>query len=141
MNLRPAFCLLACAALSGCVIGYGRCLFLHPFRVSLTGTLHFRSYEVGTDVERVAVLSTDHSQYVYAPAESHLCRMASDFQLAGWTDYPRSLSDGTRVSVEGSLIQSTSRREHTHFLIEVRTLERLTPAPRAVPAAHSPAAH
>jgi len=141
MNLRPAICLLACAALSGCVIGYGHCLFLDPARVSLTGTLHFRSYKVGADVERVAVLSADHSQYVYAPAESHLCRMASDFQLSGWTDYPPSLTDGTRVSVGGSLVQSTSRRQHTHFLIKLRTLVPLTPPPRPVPSAHSPPAH
>ncbi|NNM61520.1 MAG: hypothetical protein HKM03_05070 [Steroidobacteraceae bacterium] len=140
MNLRPIFrplwMLAVCAALSGCVMGYGRCLFLSPLRVSLTGTLHFRSYEVGGEVERVAVLSTDHSQYVYAPAESHLCRMADEFQLSGWSDYSTDLREGSRVSVAGSLIQATSPHQHTHFLIRLRSIEPL--AHRARPASLRP---
>lgn len=130
MKSRTILSLFACLALAGCVLGYGRCLFLAPVRVSLTGTLHFRSYEVDGAVERVAVLNTDAAQYVYAPAQSRLCEMASEFQLTGWSDYPADLKDGSRVAVSGSLIQGTSQHQHTRFLIELRTLD---PAPGAPP--------
>ena len=125
MKSRTILALFASAALSGCVLGYGRCLFLDPVRVSLTGTLHWRTYEVDGAAERVAVLHADGSQYVYAPAESRLCQMASDFQLTGWSDYPPNLTDGARVSVAGSLLQATSAHQHTRFLVKLRRIDLL----------------
>ncbi len=127
MSVRPVVFLVVCAALSGCVVGYGPCLFLSPVRVSLTGTMHFRTYKVGDEIERVAVLTSDRSEYVYAPAQSHLCLMAEDFQLAGWDDYPTDLVDGTRIAVRGGLIEASTPHQHTRFLLKIRNLERLTP--------------
>lgn len=126
MSIRPLAFLIACAALSGCVLGYGHCLFLSPMRVSLTGTMHFRTYKVGEEIERVAVLTSDRSEYIYAPAQSHLCMMAGDFQLVGWDEYPADLVDGTRVAVRGSLLQGASPHQHTRFLLRIRNLERLS---------------
>lgn len=125
MSVRPVAFLIVCAALSGCVVGYGPCLFLSPMPVSLTGTMHFRTYKVGDAIERVAVLTSDRSEYIYAPAQSHQCLMAGDFQLAGWDEYPGDLVDGTRIAVRGALIESASPHQHTRFLLRIRNLERL----------------
>lgn len=138
MSIRPVAFLVVCAALSGCVLGYGHCLFLSPMRVSLTGTMHFRTYKVGDEIDRVAVLTSDRSEYIYAPAQSHLCMMAEDFQLVGWDEYPADLVDGTRIAVRGSLIQSATPHQHTRFLLRIRNLERLSvqsaPPKKAAPA-------
>ncbi len=132
-KLRWAF-LAACMALSGCVLGYGRCLLLSPIRTTLSGTLDFHSYPVGGTVERVAVLTTDHSQYVYAPAESAQCRIAERFQLVGWGEYPPDLRDGTRVRVAGSLAVATSPHQHTHFVLQVRSIDVVTVLGKPAPA-------
>ncbi len=121
-KLRWAF-MAACAALSGCVLGYGRCLLLSPIRTTLSGTLDFHTYEVGGVVERVAVLTADHSQYVYAPAENAQCQIAERFQLVGWGEYPPDLRDGTRARVSGALAVATSPHEHTHFVLRVRSID------------------
>ncbi|MDE2304330.1 MAG: hypothetical protein KGL34_02135 [Gammaproteobacteria bacterium] len=134
MRLRTVAACIASLALGGCVIGYGRCLLLSPMRVSLTGTLHFRTYEIDGLPERVAVLQADSSQYIYAPAQSRQCEMASNFQLTGWSDYPPDLVEGSRITVHGSLLQSTSVHQHSRFILKLRRLERL-------PAAQRPASH
>lgn len=133
LKLRWAF-LAACAVLSGCVLGYGRCLLLSPLRTTLSGTLDFHTYEVGGAVERVAVLTTDRSQYVYAPAENAQCQIAERFQLVGWGEYPPDLRDGTQVRVSGSLIVATSPRQHTHFVLRVRSIDRVPELGKPAPA-------
>ncbi|HUY84225.1 MAG TPA: hypothetical protein VMU86_06595 [Steroidobacteraceae bacterium] len=135
MNLKPWLAVFACAALSGCVLGYGRCLLVAPLRTTLAGTLDFHTYEVDGAVERVALLTADHSQYVYAPAESHLCQMADRFQLSGWGAFPPDLKDGTRVQVSGALVLATNAHQHTHFLMRVRSIDVLAapPAPKPPP--------
>ncbi|MDE2294654.1 MAG: hypothetical protein KGL36_04245 [Gammaproteobacteria bacterium] len=132
-KLRWAF-LVACAALSGCVLGYGRCLLLSPMRTTLAGTLDFHAYEVGGVVERVAVLTTDHSQYVYAPAENDQCQLAERFQLTGWGEYPPDLRNGTRVRVSGSLAVATSPHQHTHFVLRVRSIDTVPTLGKPAPA-------
>ena len=132
VKLRWAL-LAVCAALSGCVLGYGRCLLLSPMRTELSGTLDFHTYLVGGVVERVAVLTADHSQYVYAPAESAQCQIAERFQLVGWGEYPPDLRDGTRVRVAGSLVVATSPHQHTHFVLRVRSIDPVQPLGKPAP--------
>lgn len=129
MKIRTLACAGLCAALSGCVLGYGHCLFLDPVRTSLTGTLHFRSYPAGGGTDRVAVLAFDRTAYVYAPAESRQCVAANDAELTGWSEYPPELKENTRVTVEGALIPAVSARQHTRFVIKIRDIEPELPAP------------
>jgi hypothetical protein len=104
-------------ALSGCVAGYGRCLFLQPSRVDLQGTVHWRT------PERIAVLSLPKSAYVYAPARSLQCRPMQDVELEFSADPPETLVANARVRVHGSLYESTSDRHRTPFVLSVETLE------------------
>ncbi len=135
MNIRPLACAVLCAALSGCVMGYGHCLLLDPVDNSLAGTIHFRSYPAGGGIDRVAVLTFDRTAYVYAPAESRQCVAANEAQLTGWAEYPPELQDGTRVTVDGRLIPAVSPRQHTRFLLKIRNIEPELPA---VPAHAAP---
>ncbi len=135
MKHWPVLCLGVCAALSGCVFGYGRCLFLSPVEESLTGKLHFRSYPVGGGIDHVAVLALDSTAYVYAPGESRYCEAVNQMQLTGWSEYPPDLTENVPVTVSGSLIPSTSPRQHTKFLIKVHNIERILAIPLKHPAA------
>ncbi len=131
MKTRVLLSLGACAALSGCVLGYGPCLLQSPVVVSLTGRLHFRSYPVGSGLDHVAVLALDRTAHIYAPAESRNCLAVNDVQLTGWSEYPPDLTDNKPVTVDGSLIPATTPHQHTRFLIEVRNIEPLiSPLPR-----------
>lgn len=131
MKTRVLLCLGACAALSGCVLGYGPCLLQSPVVVSLQGKLHFRTYPVGGGLDHVAVLALDRTAHVYAPAESRSCLAVNDVQLTGWSEYPPDLTDNKPVSVDGSLVPATTPHQHTRFLIEVRTIDPLiAPLPR-----------
>ena len=138
MKIWPLACMVLCTALSGCVVGYGHCLFLGPVQASLTGRIHFRSYPAGGGIDRVAVLTFDRTAYVYAPAESRQCLAANEAQLTGWSEYPPELKDDMRVTVDGTLIPAVSPRQHTRFLIKVRNIQPELAAPPARPPARDP---
>jgi hypothetical protein len=86
--------------LSGCVIGYGPCLFQQPVKNNLT----------------------DRTAYVYAPAQSHLCLPANDVQLVGVSEFPQNVIENSHVSVDGVLFQAGSGRQHTPFVMNVTTI-------------------
>lgn len=124
-------CIGACLALSGCVIGYGPCLFQQPVKNTLTGHVHFRDYPTAEGVDNVPVLALDRTAYVYAPAQSHHCLAANDVQLTGVAEFPQNVIENSHVSVAGVLFQSGSGREHTPFVMNVTTILPIaTRAPR-----------
>jgi len=49
----PCFALLPSWTLSGCVIGYGPCLFLQPVKHTFTGLVHFRDYPASDGIDNV----------------------------------------------------------------------------------------
>jgi hypothetical protein len=108
-------------ALSGCVHGYG-CLLQEPINHTFTGRIHFRSFPAEDGVDEVPILVLDRTAYVYAPAHSYQCMYATDLQLVGVSEFPESVIENSRVSVEGSLFESTAAHEYTRFLINVKTL-------------------
>ncbi|MGH8336467.1 MAG: hypothetical protein ACRETL_06545, partial [Gammaproteobacteria bacterium] len=85
----------ASLALSGCVVGYGPCLFQQPVKNTLTGHVHFRSYPAADGVDNVPVLSLDKTAYVYAPAQSLHCLAANDVQLAGVAVFPQNVVENS----------------------------------------------
>jgi hypothetical protein len=114
--------------LSGCVFGYGPCLFQQPVKNTLTGHVHFRDYPAPDGMDNVPVLALDRTAYVYAPAESHLCLPANDVQLVGVAEFPRDVIENSHVTAEGTLFQAASPRQHTEFLMNVRTILPIAPA-------------
>jgi hypothetical protein len=114
--------------LSGCVHGYG-CLLEEPIKHTLTGRVHFRAFPAADGVDHVPVLVLDHTAYVYAPAHSYQCLAATDMQLVGVSEFPESVIEDSRVSVEGSIFESTAAHEYTRFLINVGQLLPLKSAP------------
>src|SRR5277367_3347412 len=122
MRIRRLSLLGACMGLSGCVIGYGPCLFQQPVKNSLTGHVHFRDYPAADGVDNVPVLSLDRTAYIYAPAESHHCLPANDVQLVGVAEFPQNVIENTHVSVDGRLFQAASDHQHTAFLMTVITI-------------------
>ena len=114
--------------LSGCVLGYGPCLFQQPLKSTLTGHVHFRDYPAADGVDNVLVLSLDRTAYIYAPAESHHCLPANDVQLVGVSEFPQNVVENTHVSVDGALFQAGPGRQHTPFLMNVITILPVLPA-------------
>jgi hypothetical protein len=112
----------ACLGLSGCVLGYGPCLFQQPVKNNLTGRVHFRDYPTTGGVDHVPVLALDRTAYIYAPAESHHCLPANDVQLVGLTEFPRNVIENSHVSVDGVLFPAGSGGEHTPFVMKVTTI-------------------
>ncbi len=119
-------------ALSGCVHGYG-CLLQEPIKHTLTGRIHFRSFPAADGVDKVPVLALDRTVYVYAPAHSYQCMYATDLQLVGIAEFPETIIENSRVSVEGSLFEATAAKEYTRFLMNVSLLLPLAPAPNPGP--------
>jgi hypothetical protein len=119
----------ASLVLSGCVIGYGPCLFQQPVKNTLAGHVHFRDYPSADGIDNVPVLALDKTAYIYAPAESHHCLPANDVQLVGVAEFPQNVIENTHVSVDGRLFQAASDHQHTDFLINVITI-------LPIPAAH-----
>jgi hypothetical protein len=119
----------ASLVLSGCVIGYGPCLFQQPVKNTLAGRVHFRDYPSADGIDNVPVLALDKTAYIYAPAESHHCLPANDVQLVGVAEFPQNVIENTHVSVDGRLFQAASDHQHTDFLINVITI-------LPIPAAH-----
>ena len=112
----------ACFGLSGCVIGYGPCLFQQPVKNTLTGHVHFRDYPAPDGLDNVPVLSLDRTAYIYAPAQSHHCLAANDLQLIGVAEFPPNVIENSHVTVDGVLFQAGSGRQHTPFLMNVTTI-------------------
>ena len=113
--------LVVSAGLCGCVHGYG-CLREEPIKHTVTGRIHFRSFPAADGVDRVPVLSLDHTVYVYAPAHSYQCMYANDLQLVGVSEFPDTVIENSRVSVQGSLFEATAAHEYTRFLMNVSLL-------------------
>jgi hypothetical protein len=107
--------------LSACVHGYG-CLLEQPIKHTLTGRVHFRAFPAADGVDHVPVLVLDHTAYIYAPAHGYQCLAATDMQLVGVSEFPESVIEDSRVSVEGSVFESTAPREYTRFLLNVAQL-------------------
>jgi len=122
MRIWRTCCIGANLALSGCVIGYGPCLFQQPVKNTLTGHVHFREYPNADGVDNVPVLALDRTAYVYAPAQSHLCLPANDVQLVGVSEFPQNVIENSHVSVDGVLFQAGSSRQHTAFVMNVTTI-------------------
>jgi hypothetical protein len=114
--------------LSGCVVGYGACLFQQPVKSTLTGHVHFRDYPTPEGLDNVPVLALDQTAYVYAPAQSQHCLSANDVQLIGIAEFPKNVIENSHVSVDGTLFQAASSSEHTPFLMNVRTILPMPPA-------------
>jgi len=112
----------AVLALTGCVHGYGGCLFTQPVKHTLTGRVHFRSYPAPDGVDNVPVLVLDRTAYLYSPAQSFLCLPADEVQLAGVSEFPQNVVENTHVSVQGRLFAATSIHQHTRFVMDVITL-------------------
>jgi len=111
-----------CVGFAGCVHGYGGCLFLAPVKHTLTGRVHFRSFPAPDGVDNVPILSLDHTEYVYSPAQSFSCLAADELQLVGISEFPENVVEDSHVSVQGTLFGAVSSRQHTRFLMNVITL-------------------
>jgi hypothetical protein len=112
----------AYVALTGCVIGYGPCLFQQPVKNTLTGHVHFREYPTADGIDNVPVLALDQTAYIYAPAQSHHCLAANDVQLVGVAEFPQNVIENSHVNVDGVLFQAGSSSQHTPFLMSVTTI-------------------
>jgi hypothetical protein len=108
--------------LSGCVVGYGPCLFQTPLKNTLTGHVHFRDYPTADGVDNVPILTVDKTAYIYAPAQSIHCLPANDIQLTGVFEFPQNITENSHVTVYGVLFQSGTGRQHTPFVMEVTTI-------------------
>jgi hypothetical protein len=123
MRIARLLCsLIACATLSGCVLGYGPCLFLQPLNHEFVGVVHFHDYPAPDGIDNVPILTTDTTAYVYAPAQSHRCLPANDLQLVGLAEFPKDIGENSHVAVTGSLTEATTSRQHTTFLLNVTTI-------------------
>lgn len=107
-----------CVALSGCVIGSGPCLWLQV-RHDFTGHVHFREFPRSDGVDRVPILILDKTQYIYAPPQSLACLPANDLQLIGVTELPSRIDEGSRVIVDGKVLEGVAQDQHTRFVIDV----------------------
>jgi hypothetical protein len=108
-------------ALGGCVHGTA-CLFEQPIRHTLEGRIHFRSFPAADGVDNVPILVPDKTVYVYAPFHNYQCLPATDIQLVGVSEFPEDVIEGSRVTVTGSLFETTSAHQYTPFLMNVITL-------------------
>lgn len=114
-------------SLSSCVLGHGRCQWLEPFKTTLTGTLHFRSYPAADGMDHVPILALDTTTYIYAPALSHECLSANELQLVGVAEFPPNMAENSQIIVKGSLFGAVSGHQHTRFLLNVANVQRLAP--------------
>jgi hypothetical protein len=111
-----------CLAVTGCVHGYGACLWIQPVKHTLTGRVHFRTYPAPDGVDTVPVLTLDRIAYLYSPAQSFSCQAVDELQLVGVSEFPQSVMENSRVSVQGKLFGAASSHDHTPFLMNVITL-------------------
>jgi hypothetical protein len=120
--------LLAAAALSGCVLGYGPCLILQPVKHSFSGVVHFREYPAPDGIDSVSILALDTTDNVYAPAQSLRCLPANELQMIGLAEFPKDVGENTHVDVTGTLFEATNSRQHTAFMLNVSSISP-SPAP------------
>ena len=120
--MRSLLCVVAITTLSGCVLGYGPCLFLQPVKHTFTGLVHFRDYPASDGIDNVAILALDSTAYVYAPAQSNHCMAANDVQMVGLAEFPNDIGENSHVAVDGSLFEATTSRQHTTFLLSVSSI-------------------
>jgi hypothetical protein len=114
--------IVAAAALSGCVVGYGPCLILQPIKHTFSGVVHFRQYPAQDGIDSVAILALDRTDYVYAPAQSLRCLPANELQMVGVAEFPRNVGEDTHIDVTGSLFEATNSRQHTAFMLDVSSI-------------------
>jgi hypothetical protein len=93
-----------------------------PFKHTLTGRVHFRTYPMPDGIDEVPILALDHTAYLYSPAQTFSCLAADELQLEGISEFPESIVEGSHVSVQGTLFSAVSSHQHTHFLMNVITL-------------------
>ena len=122
MRLGRLWVVGAYLGLTGCVIGYGPCLFQQPVKNTLIGHVHFRDFPAADGLDNVPVLSLDRTAYVYAPAQSLHCLPANDLQLVGVAEFPQNVIENSHVTVDGKLFPAGSLRQHTPFLMNVTTI-------------------
>jgi hypothetical protein len=122
MRILRLWVLLACAGAAGCVGGYGGCLWVAPFKHTLSGRVHFRSFPMPDGIDEVPILALDHTAYLYSPAQSFSCLPAEELQLVGISEFPQNIVEGSHVSVSGTLFGAVSSHQHTRFLMNVITL-------------------
>jgi len=108
--------------LTGCVVGYGPCLFQQPVKNTLTGHVHFRDFPSADGLDNVPILALDRTAYIYAPAQSLHCLPANDLQLVGVAEFPQNVIENSHVTVDGKLFGAGSPRQHTPFLMSVTTI-------------------
>jgi hypothetical protein len=140
MRIFGLLTMTVCLPLTGCVVGSGACLFQQPFKHTLSGTIHFKSFSADDQVDTVPVLTVDQTAYIYAPALSIHCLPANDLQLVGWAELPPDIPENTHVEVQGSIFEAASAHQHTPFLINVRNILKTDapPVPQPPPAAARP---
>ena len=130
--------IVAAAAFSGCVVGYGPCLILQPIKHTFSGVVHFRQYPAPDGIDSVAILALDTTDYVYAPAQSLRCLPANELQMVGVAEFPRDVEENTHVDVTGSLFEATKSRQHTAFMLNVSSILPSKPPVRSPSPAPSP---
>jgi hypothetical protein len=91
------------------------------------GHVHFRDFPGADGIDNVPLLVPDKQEYIYAPAQSHLCLAANDVQLVGVAEFPQSIGENSHVSVVGTLAEAVSERQYTRFFINVISIEPLRP--------------
>ncbi|HTV96822.1 MAG TPA: DUF4431 domain-containing protein [Steroidobacteraceae bacterium] len=122
MSIWRCWLIGLCLAGAGCVHGYGGCLWTQPVKHTLSGRVHFRSFPAPDGVDNVPVLTLDKTAYLYSPAQSFLCQPADELQLVGVSEFPRSVVEGSHVTIQGKIFAATSSHDHTPFLMSVITL-------------------
>ena len=128
--IRMLGTMLCAAALSGCVLGYGPCMLLKPFKQTVTGRVHFKDYPGPDGMDNVPILTLDSTAYVYSPGQSTHCLAANDVQLVGFSEFPKDVVENTHVSVQGSFFSATSSHQHTPLLIDVTSVLPIRPQPK-----------
>jgi len=118
-----------CLALTGCVSGYGGCLFVAPVKHTLSGSVHFKAYPGRDGADNVPVLALDKMAYIYSPAQSFSCIATDEMQLEGISEFPESIVEGSHVSVNGEVSAAISSSQHTRFVMKVITLLPASKAP------------
>jgi hypothetical protein len=122
MNIIRILCLTTAVGMSGCVFGYGHCLFLKPVKVSLAGKVHFRDFPAADGIDNVPILALTRTEYIYDPAPSHLCLPVNEVQMVGLSQFPADVIEGTPVSAAGALFEASMPRQHTRFVLDVTSL-------------------
>ena len=107
-----------CVVLSGCVIGSGPAFGCRS-STTLRDTCISANFRAADGVDNVPILILDKTQYIYAPPQSFRCLPANDLQLIGVTELPSRIDEGSRVIVDGKVLEGVAQDQHTRFVIDV----------------------